>query len=156
MRRGDAVALSDDDVKLQMTAMIDVTFLLIIFFMCTTRFRTLEGRVEALLPSTGTPARKADEVPNVIHVGINAGAAGGVGLTLDGCPCAGFGALKETLDRTRRLIPHTKVVLDPAGDVPHDAVMQALDVCRDVGINAIAFRAPARRRGPSSASAACR
>ena len=36
--------------RLQMTPMIDVTFLLLIFFMCTLRFRTLEGRLEATLP----------------------------------------------------------------------------------------------------------
>ena len=38
------------DDRLQMTAMIDVTFLLLIFFLCTLRFRTLEGILSSYLP----------------------------------------------------------------------------------------------------------
>lgn len=40
----------DQDSKLEMTPMIDVTFLLLIFFMCTLKFKTLEGKLAAYLP----------------------------------------------------------------------------------------------------------
>jgi len=36
--------------ELEMTPMIDVTFLLLIFFMCTLKFKTLEGKLAAYLP----------------------------------------------------------------------------------------------------------
>ena len=50
MSRGKAKGTSDaDDVKLQITSMIDVTFLLLIFFMLLP-FRTLERKVAAFLP----------------------------------------------------------------------------------------------------------
>ena len=35
---------------MEMTPMIDVTFLLLIFFMCTIKFKTLEGKLSAYLP----------------------------------------------------------------------------------------------------------
>ncbi len=35
---------------IDMTPMIDVTFLLLIFFMCTLKFKTLEGKLSAFLP----------------------------------------------------------------------------------------------------------
>ena len=42
--------LAEEECELTMTPMIDVTFLLLIFFMCTIRFKTLEGKLSAHLP----------------------------------------------------------------------------------------------------------
>ncbi len=39
-----------EEHEMDMTPMIDVTFLLLIFFMCTLRFKTLEGKLAAFLP----------------------------------------------------------------------------------------------------------
>ena len=43
-------SISQAESKLEMTSMIDVTFLLLIFFMCTLKFKTLEGKLAAYLP----------------------------------------------------------------------------------------------------------
>ena len=40
----------DEEVKLSITPLIDVTFLLLIFFMCAMKFKTLERKVAAFLP----------------------------------------------------------------------------------------------------------
>ena len=42
--------ISKDKCELEMTPMIDVTFLLLIFFMCTLKFKVLEGKLGAYLP----------------------------------------------------------------------------------------------------------
>lgn len=42
-----------DDERLSLTPMIDVTFLLLLFFLCTLQFRTLEGKIPSLLPKDG-------------------------------------------------------------------------------------------------------
>jgi len=42
--------IQNEEHKLEMTPMIDVTFLLLIFFMCTIKFKTLEGKLAAYLP----------------------------------------------------------------------------------------------------------
>ena len=42
--------LANEKIELEMTPMIDVTFLLLIFFMCTLKFKTLEGKLSAYLP----------------------------------------------------------------------------------------------------------
>lgn len=41
---------AEEKSELEMTPMIDVTFLLLIFFMCTLKFKTLEGKLAAYLP----------------------------------------------------------------------------------------------------------
>ncbi len=43
-------SLQPEEVKLDMTPMIDVVFQLLIFFMCTIRFRSLEARLSTYLP----------------------------------------------------------------------------------------------------------
>jgi len=42
--------IASEDCELEMTPMIDVTFLLLIFFICTIKFKTLEGKLSAYLP----------------------------------------------------------------------------------------------------------
>jgi len=42
--------IANEKCEMQMTPMIDVTFLLLIFFMCTLKFKTLEGKLAAYLP----------------------------------------------------------------------------------------------------------
>ena len=42
--------IMDEKCEMEMTPMIDVTFLLLIFFVCTIKFKTLEGKLAAYLP----------------------------------------------------------------------------------------------------------
>ena len=50
-----------EEVKLELTPMIDVTFLILIFFMCTLKFKTLEGKLVSYLPTDkGLSSAKAD------------------------------------------------------------------------------------------------
>jgi len=68
--------IAEEESKLEMTPMIDVTFLLLIFFMCTIKFKTLEGKLEAFLPkdvgvnsSDAPPKEKIDIVIKSVKPG---------------------------------------------------------------------------------------
>ncbi len=50
MRRSLTDEFTDSEAKLEMTPMIDVTFLLLIFFILTLKFKVLEGKLAAYLP----------------------------------------------------------------------------------------------------------
>jgi len=53
--------IANEDCELEMTPMIDVTFLLLIFFICTIKFKTLEGKLSAFLPKdVGESSAKAE------------------------------------------------------------------------------------------------
>ena len=53
--------ITDEKHDMEMTPMIDVTFLLLIFFMCTIKFKTLEGKLSAYLPKdVGVNTSKAE------------------------------------------------------------------------------------------------
>lgn len=63
-------SMQPEEVKLDLTPMIDVVFLLLIFFMCTIRFRSLEARLSAYLPKdvgvNSAPAGPAVEQVDVV------------------------------------------------------------------------------------------
>ena len=64
--------LQDEKHEMEMTPMIDVTFLLLIFFMCTLKFKLLEGKLTAYLPKdVGVNQSDAEPIEKVqvdIHV----------------------------------------------------------------------------------------
>jgi biopolymer transport protein ExbD len=125
-------------LKIEMTPMIDVVFQLLIFFMCATKFKTMEGRVDAFLPKdTGNaPGRQTDF--NSILVKIDKEG----GLTVNGTECADHRAFYDQLMRLKAIIADPKVILSPHLEVQHKFVMSALDVCRKSGLAEVAFRAP--------------
>ena len=58
--------LASEELVLEMTPMIDVTFLLLIFFMCTLKFKTLEGKLSAYLPKdVGVNQTQAEPIEKV-------------------------------------------------------------------------------------------
>lgn len=55
-----------DEIKMDFTSMIDVTFLLLIFFVVTLKFKVLEGRLDASLPKDmGTAAAPSPEIEKI-------------------------------------------------------------------------------------------
>ena len=77
--------LNDEECKLEMTPMIDVTFLLLIFFMLTLKFKTLEGKLSAYLPKdvgvNSTDAEPIEKVEILVRVRVK-----GLKLTPDFLP----------------------------------------------------------------------
>jgi biopolymer transport protein ExbD len=62
--------LAEEETKVDMTPMIDVTFQLIIFFLFNIRFRVLEGKLAAYLPKdVGVNAYAANPIEKV-EIGI--------------------------------------------------------------------------------------
>ena len=58
--------VAEEECKLELTSMIDVVFLLLIFFLCTLKFKTLEGKLAAYLPKdVGVNTSEAEEIEKV-------------------------------------------------------------------------------------------
>ena len=65
-RKNVMASLVEEKCELQMTPMIDVTFLLLIFFMCTLKFKILEGKLGAYLPKdVGVNPQDAEPIEKV-------------------------------------------------------------------------------------------
>ena len=74
--RSPAAGPNMGEFEMEMTPMIDVTFLVLIFFMCTLKFKTLEGQLAAYLPKDAGVNPNPSEVLEPLEVGIHVRAPG--------------------------------------------------------------------------------
>lgn len=80
---------TDEGSELQMTPMIDVTFLLLIFFLCSIKFKILDGKLSTYLPKdVGVNVSMMDDrevLENIeVQLGLNHRAIHGFSLRLNG------------------------------------------------------------------------
>ncbi|MBK5929527.1 biopolymer transporter ExbD [Halochromatium salexigens] len=126
--------------EINLTPLVDVVFLLLIFFMVTTSFRD-EGRLRLQLPEADAKAVPAEEIDLVEvmidRVGrfyVNRQALAGNDLeTLQR-------ALRDAVGAERGL----PVVIKADARTPHQAVMTVLDAAGQLGLTQVAFAARQR------------
>ncbi len=115
--------------QLPMTSMIDVVFLLLIFFMVTSNFASPEDRLAAGLQAEGRGARTQDLQPQVVEVRRVGAEAGFV---------IGSNVARSRADLTRvlRSLPREQgVIIKVWGDVPVAAAAAAMQAAADAGFS---------------------
>jgi biopolymer transport protein ExbD len=124
-------------VLLDLTPLIDVVFLLLIFFMVSTTFVQDAAGLKIDLPRSDN----RDAIDAKQDVSIRVAADGSVfvddaGVTLE--------SLREHLAAAAKKNPETMVVLEADQAVDHGRVVEVLDLARDLGLTrfAIATEAP--------------
>lgn len=141
----DASAAPRSEAVLSMTPMIDVVFLLIIFFMCS-QFRTHEGELLARLPERGglvAGARVLDERnPAVARVYV-AREGAGVRCFLNGAALPDVGRLYPALVALRQGRPDLEAILDGDDALDFDHFLRAFDDCLRAGLTRVALVRPA-------------
>lgn len=123
---------------LNMGAMIDVVFLLLIFFMCTTSFQPLEESLSADLPQVSSEAARREDFPP-IRIQIS-GNAEQVFVSCDGKACETFDILQNELE-IRRSIDDIPVIIAGQPEVPFESMVKARDICETVGLTRVAYSA---------------
>lgn len=123
--------------RLQLTAMIDVIFLLLIFFMTTTTLATPEAELASGLQAEREGGRAADLAPQIVEV-VRIGDAPafrlGERVMRDK---ASLQAVLETLPRDAGVFVKVSAGVDVA------AAAAALQACRDAGFERVTY-VPAR------------
>jgi biopolymer transport protein ExbD len=136
-----------------MTPMIDVVFQLLIFFICTASYATLEELLPSQFASTrGAAATIVDprelDLEQIALVGRREKAS--TIWTLNDRPLGGaaevraqMAAIREQMKTVGTPVASLAVVLDPDGDVPLGDGIDVYDVCRLEGFSKIQFAAKA-------------
>ncbi len=135
----------EEEVELDMTSMIDVVFLLLIFFMCTLKMITVEGQFSTYLPKDqGTAA--AQTPPEIDKLKIR--------IVMKGEYKAGvrnweFKAPSWTTDKIKTLQANVikfvtrsqgaAVEISPGTNAPYEAVIELLNACVGAKANPINF-----------------
>ena len=132
----------DQDIP---TSMIDVVFLLLIFFMCASRFKTLEQRLEANLPRDEgqNPIQKKIEKPQEIRIKISLDKATDRPIIMaQDYPCRDLNDLAQKLRTLAQNMPGLPVIIDGRQKVPFFIILGSLDACARAGISDVKFQAP--------------
>lgn len=156
------------DPELCFTSLIDIVFLLLIFFMCASRFKQVEEKLEAFLPEDGNRTDRTVVLPPselTIFVRDDAVMRESDSFNLKALRKATFylGSREATpVTDVNRMLPVLQRLAETPGQrvlialydeqtgqdqrVPFFNVVQVVDACKAAGIANIAFRAPAQPR----------
>jgi biopolymer transport protein ExbD len=135
----------DNPVAINVVPMVDVIFCLCVFFMCSMKFKQVEGKLDAWLPKDrGTTISPAPDEP-----------AARIALFFDSGKQAtvvqfGHRVVRDTseletllhearADALRQNRPGAPAVLDADGRVPWGDVVAVVNLCRRTGIQDVRF-----------------
>jgi len=145
-----------NEMKMDMTPMIDVIFQLLIFFMCSLKFKSLEGKLASYLPkdvglqNSIVANPKLDEVriklihdksapPQMIQTRIMVTLT--AGRKVEGI--TDWDTLTENIRVRYEELKSLDIpfIIDPQPLVPLQAVTNALNACRMAGVKDVRFAA---------------
>ena len=118
----------DDVPQLNLTSMIDVVFLLIIFFMVAAKFSDEERAVDLRLPEVGGPATLS-ATPKTRSVAVYADGR----VTLDNQPIT-LAELPQRLAAERQVQPQLSVVIRGDAACPFQLIASAMAACKEAGV----------------------
>lgn len=147
-----------ESTELKMTAMIDVVFLLLVFFVTTTRFRIPEGELQAYLPPEGRPVEPHErKIPvDEIRITLRVAREGTAPKTeepevfIDGKRLGDkvdYVSLGQLRDRLVELAPDAEmrkevpVIINSQKTLAYRWVIATLDICRSIGFDKVHFAA---------------
>ncbi|EIC20606.1 ExbD/TolR family protein [Thiorhodovibrio frisius] len=126
---------------LNLTPLVDVVFLLLLFFMISTTFEQQRELPIALPEAKGQPAQKTDRKPLAIGIDRNSH------YVVDGQPLDP-GSAEQTRERLIIALRHASassknrsLLIEADAQTPHQAVMRVLDAAQEVGLTQLAFAA---------------
>lgn len=115
---------------LPMTSMIDVVFLLLIFFLVTSNFAAPENRVDTALRAEGRATQAEELQPQIVEVRLSP--SGNAVFTLGENTVGSREALAQLL---RQLPPEGGVIVRGSDSVPVQAVADAMQAAIDAGFD---------------------
>lgn len=118
----------DENLNLNLTPMIDVVFLLVIFFMVATKFTEAQRNIELELPQVSAAGEAATPAKprNITVTAEGATLLDGVEVTLE--------ELTATLAEAVRTTADVQVVINGDARTPFQAVAAALAACREARV----------------------
>ena len=135
----------EDYIQLNLTAMVDVVMLLIIFFVSNLKFPKEEGALSANLPRAGRAAQQGEAPPKIDKVVIGLDYTGSrINVIVNNQPIGGLTQLDTKLFLLQRQIPEAEVTLDVRPDVPYDYVVNVFNICAKRNFKKVAFAQPAQ------------
>jgi biopolymer transport protein ExbD len=131
-------------LEIMMTPMIDVIFLLLVFFLATSSFQIVEqlmpGGISELKASAGAGATPPDEISNdtleQVVVKLVAGSEGTI-ARFNGVDLGAFDELRERFGAIGRVRAGAPIIIDPMPSIQAADVIRAYDWARQAGLTRV-------------------
>ncbi|MHC9510630.1 ExbD/TolR family protein [Kangiella sp. M94] len=118
-----------EELQLNLTPLIDVVFLLLIFFMVSTSFKK-ESKINLELPEAN--GEIAEKLPEVIEISINKD--GEVFVNGEGLINRQLETIKDAITQVAN-DPATPLVINADAQAPYQSVISVMDAAGQVGFN---------------------
>jgi biopolymer transport protein ExbD len=125
----------EPDLLIDIAPLIDVVFILLIFFMVTTTF-SHESAVEIELPQASTPPQSG-QIPETLTLSIDA--SGHYFLNDRALPNNSVEILKLFLEKEMKMLKRPALIINADADATHQSVVRAMDAARQVGLTRLSF-----------------
>lgn len=117
-----------EELHINLTSMVDVVFLLLIFFMVASKFAEEERSIDLQLPKVGAAGQaKPDNQPRRVALD------GAGGIQLDGRKLS-LQQLQDDLKLAATQFGDVRVVIDGDARCPFQGVAAAMAACREAGV----------------------
>ena len=127
----------DDEAEINITPMLDIVFIMLIFFIVTTSF-VKESGLEVSRPSN-SPPKQVEQKKGPIVVKIDASG----NITLKGRVIERK-AVQANLEREKALKPNSTLIIAAHPDAETDALVTILDAAKAVGVASVSVATIAR------------
>ncbi len=136
----------EQPIDLNLTSMIDVIFLLLIFFVCTTDLKEPEKSLPTNVNGQGAIVGEVAQTQEQRDLGkivarVLVDQAGRVGYAIDGKPVESIAEVEATLVALQEIDPDVPVIVDPDKTAPLENVLDVYDCARRAGLSKIKFAA---------------
>ena len=123
-----------EDPDVNLTPLIDVVFLLLIFFMVSTTF-TQESEISIELPQASGESSKEEKR----HIEISIDAQGRYFVNQQQLINTQLATLKRAMQQQAGTVKAPKLILSADRRTPHEAVVKAMDAARQLGYVHLTF-----------------
>ena len=130
-----------EEPTINLTSMLDVVMLLIIFFMVGTKFSEEERQTGIQLPSVSENFALSGQPDEVI---VNVDLEGKISVRGDG---QSLESLKTLLEAAREAFPGQAVVIRGDGRCEYQLVMDVFSTCKDAGIKNVSVAHSPKPKG---------
>ena len=125
--------LRSSQAGFQMAPLIDIVFLLLIFFMAAAIYAQYETKIGITVPTAKSGVRETRQPGEII---INIDREGRIFISENE---VGFKRLQSLLQHVATEFKNQPVIIRADAQTPHRAVIEVLDICRQVDIWNVAF-----------------
>ena len=123
-----------DEVNLDITPLIDVVFLLLIFFMVSTTFEH-NSEINITLPTSSKEVTEAK--PDAVNIGLDS--QGNVYINDKALVNAQLETIKNALSEALVGLDEPPIIISADADASHQSVVRVMDAARQLGLVKITF-----------------